>query len=45
MCRIWVERKNVMKELKERGLSENLQLEQTVSERLQWSLRVSGLYG
>ncbi|XP_061181698.1 poly(A) RNA polymerase, mitochondrial-like [Saccostrea echinata] len=34
MCRIWVERKNVMKELKERGFRENLQLEQTVSERL-----------
>ena len=34
MCRIWVERKNLMKELKERGLGENLQLEQTVSERL-----------
>lgn len=34
MCRIWVERKNLMKELKERGFKENLQLEQTVSERL-----------
>ncbi|XP_062595778.1 uncharacterized protein LOC134257153 [Saccostrea cucullata] len=34
MCRIWVERKNVMKELKDRGFRENLQLEQTVSERL-----------
>lgn len=34
MCRIWVERKNLIKELKERGFKENLQLEQIVSERL-----------
>jgi hypothetical protein len=34
MCRIWVERKNLMKELKDRGFKDNLQLEQTVSERL-----------